>query len=116
MLLSKISKKLFLFFGALSPALVFAVETPQDFKGFLGLFIGIIQLLIPVIGAISLWMFFKGLIVFIKRSGNENEYKEGRQLMIWGVIILFVMVSVYAILNIFYGSVFGGRIGIPQLP
>ena len=91
-----------------------SITTPKDFKGFVALLIGLIQLVIPLIGVISLWIFFWGLARFIRNSGDEKAIAEGKDLMLWGVIALFVMVSVYGILNILYGSIFGG--GITQLP
>lgn len=91
-------------------------RAPTDFKGLISLFIGIIQLIIPAIGLLSVWTFFKGLAVFIGKSGDEKAIQEGKLLMFWGVVALFVMVSVYGLINILYGSVFGGTITLPLLP
>lgn len=98
------------------PAIYQVGDAPTDFKGFLALFINIINLLIPVIIVVSLWFFFKGLLIFIKKAGSEKAEDEGKQLMIWGIIILFVMISFFGIVNLLHVSVFGGRIGLPQLP
>ncbi len=90
---------------------------PGNLTDLVNLFIGIIKILIPIIGAASLWIFFWGLGRFIKNSGDEKAITEGKDLMIWGIVGLFVMVSVYGLVNLLYGSVFGGAIsGLPLLP
>lgn len=75
-----------------------AEATPQDFQGFVRLFLEIINLIIPVLIALSLLVFFKGLVSFIAHAGSEAEVKKGRNLIVWGLISLFVMVSIYGIL------------------
>lgn len=102
-----------------SPLFALAVETPSDFRGLVAFFIGLIQTVLPVIGAAALLAFFLGLARFIRNvgGGGTKAVDEGKQLMLWGVVILFVMVSVYAILNFFHATVFGGgTVILPQLP
>ncbi len=95
----------------------FTGGTPKDLKGFITLFIDLIKIIIPIIGALALWIFFWGLAKFIKNSGSEKAIEEGKDLMIWGIIALFVMVSVYGLVNLLYASLFGGgSISLPGLP
>lgn len=90
---------------------------PKDLKGFIALFIDLIKIIIPIIGSLSLFVFFWGLAKFVRHAGSEKEEGEGKDLMIWGVIALFVMVSVYGIVNLMYASLFGGgAISLPLLP
>lgn len=76
-----------------------AQSAPRDVQGFVDFFIGIINMLIPLLLALSLFMFFRGLVVFMARAGAEKDHEKGKHLIIWGLITLFVMLSIYGILN-----------------
>ncbi len=75
-------------------------------KGLLTQFKSILNLLIPIIFGLSLVYFFWGTSQFILNAGDAKTREEGKQKMIWGVIALFVMVSIYGILA-FVGSLVG---------
>ena len=55
---------------------------------------------IPVLVALALALFIWGLVVFIANSGSDNKRDEGKSRMVWGVIALFVIVSVWGIVEI----------------
>ncbi len=59
----------------------------------------IIELLIPIVGAIALLYFFWGLAKFILASGDEEERGKGKHIMIWGIVALFVIVSVWGLVR-----------------
>ena len=46
---------------------------PRDLKSFIALLIDLIKIIIPIIGSLSLFVFFWGLAKFIKHSGSEKE-------------------------------------------
>lgn len=46
----------------------------------------------------ALVVFFWGMILYIKGL-SEKDKKDGKTLMMWGIIALFVMVSVWGIVN-----------------
>jgi hypothetical protein len=54
---------------------------------------------IPIVGGLALLFFFWGLAQFILKSGDAAAQKEGRDRMIWGVIALFVLLSVWGLVN-----------------
>lgn len=54
----------------------------------------IVNQLIKVAVAAALLIFFWGLAKFIRSAGDTRAQSEGRSLMIWGVIALFVIASV----------------------
>lgn len=56
----------------------------------------IINLLIPLLIAVALLVFFYGLITYIRKP----EHKEGRKVMVAGLVALFVMVSVWGIIKL----------------
>jgi hypothetical protein len=88
------------------PALTFAQFT--GLRGLLVQFAGLLNLVIPVIFGLALVYFFWGTSQFILNAGDAKARDEGKQKMIWGIIALFVMVSIYGIL-----SLVGSLVGIP---
>lgn len=78
---------------------------------------GLINYLINVVIAIALLVFFWGLVKFIFRVGGDKDaVEEGRRLMVWGLITLFVMVSVWGIINFMAAAVLPGGKPAPPLP
>jgi len=57
----------------------------------------IIQLLIPITAALALLYFFWGLAKFILNSDDAEKRADGKHIMIWGVVALFVIVSVWGL-------------------
>jgi len=100
--------------GAACPA---SFDTyPKDFKEVVCFFLGFINKLLPILAGMTLLVFFWGLVGLIRNSGDEKAVKEGKQLMLWGIIALFVLVSFAGIISLFTGDFFGESFGIPQLP
>ena len=58
----------------------------------------IINPLIPVLIGIAMLVFFWGIIQYILNADSEEKRSTGRQHMMWGIIGLFVMVSVWGII------------------
>lgn len=69
-----------------------------------------IDSLIFVFVALALLVFFWGLVKFITKAGDEKSVEEGRNTMVWGLIALFVMISVWGIVNLM-----GSELGIDNL-
>ena len=59
----------------------------------------LIQLLLPIFVTIALLVFFYGLILYIREANDPEKAKEGKSIMIYGIIALFVMVSVWGIVR-----------------
>ncbi|MDO8565105.1 MAG: hypothetical protein Q7R67_00560 [bacterium] len=68
----------------------------------------LVQSLTIVVAGIALLVFFWGLARFIMKAGDETAIEEGRRLMIWGVVALFVMVSVWGIIYFIGHELFPG--------
>ena len=89
---------------------------PTTFE-LIGLFIDVVNPLTGLLGGFALIVFLWGLVNFIAKSGDTKTHKEGRDLMVWGIIALFVMVSVFGILRFFYADLgFSDPFGLPFLP
>lgn len=54
----------------------------------------------PILIGLALVIFFYGLIKFIAASGKEESIAQGRRLMTWGIIALFVIVSVWGLVGL----------------
>jgi hypothetical protein len=62
---------------------------------------------IPLIFAIAIVMFIWGAVkFFIINSDEETQREQGKQFMIWGIIALTVMMTVWGLVS-FLGSTFG---------
>ena len=69
---------------------------------------------IPLIFALALAMFFWGVVQFVLNSSEEAKKERGKEFMIWGIIALAVMVSVWGLVKIL-GTTFGIEYAIPQV-
>ena len=68
----------------------------------------------PIIGflfGLATVVFLWGIVEFIWKSDSDTERKQGQQHMIWGVIGMFIMLSVIGIIRIFLDT-----FGIPDEP
>lgn len=81
----------------LAPSAALAATT---IGGLIDILAGLIDRLIPLSVAAAVLVFFWGLVVFIFNAGNEDKRKEGRQVMLWGIVALFVMVSIWGLVRI----------------
>lgn len=80
----------------------------------------LVEAAIPIMAGIGLLGFFWGLVRYIFSQGSEQQKVEGKQIMVYGLIALFVMFSVWGIINFFQtdllGSPNGGVIQVQTIP
>lgn len=77
----------------------------------------LIDVALPIVVAIGLLSFLWGLAKFI--WGGADAKDEGKTLMIWGIVALFVMVSVWGIvrwIGVQVGIGQGDTITVPKVP
>jgi uncharacterized membrane protein len=77
------------------PSIAFA----QDLTAFVTYMSGIVGALVPIASTLAVVFFFWGLAKFILNSGDEEKRKEGKDIMIWGILALFVLVTIYGIIG-----------------
>lgn len=77
----------------------------------------IIHQLLPITVALALLFFIWNIARFILRAGEGGDtVKQGISMMVWGVVALFVMVSIWGIVG-FIGEIFGiGQGGVMSVP
>lgn len=68
----------------------------------------IINTLVGMLLAASVAVFFYGMAVYVFKmgSGSADSHKMGYNLMLWGILIFFVMTSIWGIVNLVAGSFF----------
>ncbi|KKS14679.1 MAG: hypothetical protein UU71_C0021G0002 [Parcubacteria group bacterium GW2011_GWB1_41_6] len=106
-------KIIFLLFG-LAPVLVLAEATVGSLLSKVQTIIGA---LVPLLGTAAFVVFLWGVVKFISAGGNEEKRKESKNLIIYGLIGLFVMVAVWGIIKLVAGTFDlqeGGDINAPQ--
>ncbi len=59
----------------------------------------VITALIPIVAGITFVAFLWGIAQFMLHSAESGKREEGRKFMVWGVIALFVMMSVWGIVK-----------------
>jgi FtsH-binding integral membrane protein len=80
----------------------------------------IVVRLIPIVIGLALLVFLWGVLTYVI-SKNDEDKAGARKYMLWGIIGLFVMVSVWGLVTILADSIFGGnRISqpptVPSIP
>ena len=79
----------------------------------------IINLIIPIMFALALVYFFWGLIKFIRSAGDPKAAAEGKGIMIYGIIAIAIMISIYGLVN-WLATTLGvtqtGNVVLPTVP
>jgi Kef-type K+ transport system membrane component KefB len=76
--------------------------------------------IVPLIVAIAGVYFMWGLIKYVTNQDDEGNRTSARNMMIYGIIVLFVMISVWSLVNILVGTFNTGNNNevrnLPELP
>ena len=81
----------------LAPKAFVAAQDPTWFVSLISQTHGLLTKGIPLLLSIALLIFIWGIVTFISKSGNEEAVIEGKRKMIWGIVALFVLVSVWGL-------------------
>ena len=71
--------------------------------------------IVPLLFALAVAAFVYGVFDFIRASASGEETGEKKQFMVWGIIALAVMLSVWGLVSILQGTFHVGNV-IPSLP
>lgn len=77
-----------------------------NFEGLVGQLVGLINAAVPVLAGIALLIFFWGLVKYIYNSSDAKAHGDGKDLIIWGLVAIFVIFSLWGIINIFQTAIF----------
>jgi len=77
----------------------------------------IISILTPILFTLAFLVFFWGLSKFILSSGNAAEITKGKSYMFWGILALFILISVRSIITLVSDDLeLGNATEFPLLP
>lgn len=104
----------------LYPSLTFAVSfnlAGSNIKGVVDYLISIFSILNPILFSLCFIVFFWGLSKFILNSDSKDQIEKGKSYMFWGVVVLFILVSIRAIIMFISGEFgFGTTVNVPYIP
>ena len=103
--------------AALAFPFIASAQALQPIKNLIVAVGGILNMLIPILIAAALVVFFWGLVKYIRAAGEDLA--SGRNTMIAGIVSLFIMVSVWGLVNLAqnaFGVSGSGSVQIPQVP
>lgn len=90
-------------FSFLLPVLLGAADLDLD-----GLITNTIRTLydpiVTIIFSLAFIAFFWGMLMMIASAGDTVKREEGRKRMLWGIVVLFVMFSIWGIIGILKNS------------
>ncbi len=84
-----------------------ALAAPSDFKGLANLIVSIIRGLTGAAIAIGVVYFLWGMVSAMTEAGSAKGWERFRGQILWGVITLFVMFAIWAILRLLGNTLFG---------
>ena len=95
--------------SALTPLATFAA--PKTFAELAYFFISYINPIAMILVSVAILIFFLGIVKYIYSSSSE-DHDQGRKLIFWGVIAIFVLFSVWSLAGILVNTLFGGGGGV----
>ncbi|MFA6552050.1 MAG: hypothetical protein WCT19_00945 [Candidatus Paceibacterota bacterium] len=66
--------------------------------------VGVINIVVMVLVAIAVFWVIWGAFQFVLAAGDEEKRKEGKNKILYGIIGIFIMLSVYGLVNILVNS------------
>lgn len=99
--MKRISNVSFVVAGVLAalPLVTLAQNSGAGVFNILNLFSRIVSALIPIVIGVAVLMFLLGVLKYVT-AGDEDGQKEAKTTMISGIVVLFVMVSIWGLVNI----------------
>jgi hypothetical protein len=88
---------------------LFALAVAGSFGEFAQDMVEMLRYMIVVIFGLAVVAFLIGVVRTIAGGNNENTRLEGRKLMLYGVIAIFVMVAFWGLVRVVTYSLFGVR-------
>jgi hypothetical protein len=112
-------KKLIPIILSAAPMFAFAAETIGSIESLIDKLKTLIGSVVPLLMIIATVVFLWGIISYIMAAGDEEKVKEARSYIIYGLIGLFVMVSVWGLVGVIAGTFgvgSGSAIVVPVIP
>ncbi|MCX6738590.1 MAG: hypothetical protein NT098_00875 [Candidatus Parcubacteria bacterium] len=65
----------------------------------LDMFLSVTLSLINIFGTLAFVVFFYGLALFLLNQEDKNANEKGKNIMVWGVVALFVLITIWGIIG-----------------
>ncbi len=96
-----------------APSIVMAAETVSSMIEKIK---GVIDTIIPLLISVAVLTLIWGIVKFVTSAGDEEKRKEGKDLIIYGIIGLFIMVSIWGLVGVLVSTFGLGEGSAPDLP
>lgn len=107
-------KKIFPIILFFIPLVSFA-QAPSSYKGLIELLIGFLPTLVLIIGMIILLYFVWRTATFILTAGGPDTREKAKRHFLWGILALFVTLTLYGIISFILNEFGFGDAQIPTL-
>lgn len=88
----------------------------MKFKDIAEQFVALIETLVFALMGFALLVFLYGLMRYMMGAGDDSKRAESRMYIVYGILGLFVMVSMWGLVEVFtYTFIDEGGVGIPVL-
>jgi hypothetical protein len=101
-----------------APALVFAASATGGLHNLLTQVSTLVGRLVPFFIGLALVAFLWGVLRYIFTASGGEDKKEAKMFMVWGIVALAVMVSVWGLVNLLRETLLpeGKNQTIPEIP
>jgi len=79
---------------------IISFAAPRTFGELIYVLVSLINTAVSVVIALAVLGFFWGVTKYMFSAQDSTKLEEGKKIMVWGIIALFVMVSIWGILRI----------------
>lgn len=86
----------FLIVALFAPVVAFAATI----QSILDALIASLGAFVPIGVAVAVVVFIWGIVSFMYASGDEKSVEVGRQRMVWGIVAIFFIISVWGVVNV----------------
>ena len=76
----------------------------KTFEGVLGRITSLVNSVIPFIVGLTVFVIIWGIFLYVAKAGEEEKRAQARQFILWGVIGVFFMLSIWGFINILLNS------------
>ncbi len=111
-------KSLLSIFAAATPVLALAQTAPvtRTVDGFLNYILYLAGRALPLLILAALVLLLYGIVKNFFFESSDEKRKEGKDFIIWGIVALFVMVSVWGLVNVLRGTFQLDNDNVPVAP
>lgn len=101
---------------AISALFLPMIAAGQTVFSILNIFQTILNQIIPILMILATIVFLYGVISYITSGGDEEERANAKWYIIWGLIGLFAMISIWGLVRVLVVTFGVGGVGIPMSP